>query len=192
MSKAEIPPNNESKILKLALSNKQVAVAVLGQALLDEGGIGAQSITVFYTNSGEAYHLWKIADSLGYANSFRKKKHRNHFHYGFSIKALKRKELYDQIGPLPNPIKDKIFRHLASRKVGHNIRGKGETKTLILKLLATEPKTVLQLMLELNTNASTVRKHLKTLKRQGLVRIIGKNTSAFHKSRRTANLWAVT
>lgn len=110
----------------------------------------------------------------------------------FRLEHPKRKKLYDQIGPLLNPVKDKVFRHLASRKVGHNIRGKGETKMLLLKLLATEPKTVLQLMLELNTNASTVRRHLKTLKRQGLVRIIGKNINAFHKSRRTANLWVVT
>src|SRR5512136_2532279 len=95
-----------SKILQLALSNKQVAVAVLGQALLDEGGIGAQSITVFYTNKGEAEHLWAIAASLGYANALRKKKHRDHYQYGFSIKASKRKELYLQIGPLPNPVKD--------------------------------------------------------------------------------------
>jgi hypothetical protein len=87
MDSSEIEQNSQSKILQLALSNKQIAIAVLGQALLDEGGIGAQSITIFYTNKGEAYHLWKIADSLGYANSFRKKKHRNHYQYGFSIKA---------------------------------------------------------------------------------------------------------
>lgn len=102
MNETEMRQNEDSKILKLALSDKRIAIAVLGQALLDEGGIGAQSITIFYTNKGEAYHLWKIADSLGYANSFRKKKHRNHYHYGFSIKPSKRKELYDQIGPLPN------------------------------------------------------------------------------------------
>ncbi len=99
MSRDEIPQNEESKILKLALSDKKIAAAVLGQALLDEGGIGAQSITIFYTSQEEADHLWRIADSLGYANAFRKKKHRNHQHYGFSIKASKRKELYDQIGP---------------------------------------------------------------------------------------------
>ena len=47
MSEAEIPQYKESKILKLALTNKRIAAAVLGQALLDEGGIGAQSITIF-------------------------------------------------------------------------------------------------------------------------------------------------
>lgn len=78
MSEAEIPQYKESKILKLALTNKRIAVAVLGQALLDEGGIGAQSITIFYTSKGEAEHLWKMANSLGYANDFRKK-NRNHY-----------------------------------------------------------------------------------------------------------------
>ncbi len=182
----------ESKILKLALNNKEVAVAVLGQALLDEGGIGAQSITIFYTNKGEAEHLWKIADSLGYANVFRKKKHRNHYHFGFSITASKRKELYDQIGPLPNPVKDQVFRHLASRRLGKSIRAKGETRNLILKSLAKEPKTVLQLMLEVDTGASTMRSHLKELNRQGLVKIVGKYKEAFQKSLRTANLWQAT
>jgi DNA-binding transcriptional ArsR family regulator len=189
MDSSEIEQNLQSKILKLALNNKQIAIAVLGQALLDEGGIGAQSITIFYTNKGEAYHLWKIADSLGYANSFRKKKHRNHFHYGFSIKASKRRELYDQIGPLPNPVKDKVFRHLANRKGGRNIRGKGETKTRILQSLRIKPKTVLELMLELNTSASTMRRHLQQLQTKGLVEKVGKDVDAFQKSLRTANLW---
>jgi DNA-binding transcriptional ArsR family regulator len=179
----------EFGILGLALRNKQIAVAVLGQALLDEGGIGAQSITIFCTNKGEAEQLWKIADSLGYANSFRKKKHRNHFHYVFSIKASKRKELYDQISPLPNPTKDKVFCHLANRRKSGSMRNRGETRACILKSLGGEPKTVLQLMLELDINASTVRKHLKNLKRHGLVRVLGKDAHAFQKSLRTANLW---
>jgi hypothetical protein len=188
MSKTEAPPKTESKILKLALSNKEVAVAVLGQALLDEGGIGAQSITIFYTSNSEAMHLWKIADSLGYANAFRKKKHRNHYHYGFSIKASKRKELYEQISPLPNPVKDKVFLHLASRQ-GKCVSARGETRTLILQSLRIQPKTVLELMLELNTNASTMRRHLQKLQTEGLVKKVGKDVGAFQKSLRTANLW---
>lgn len=113
-------------------------------------------------------------------------------HYSFSIKASKRKELYDQIGPLPNPVKDKVFRYLANRQSKRSLRRKGETRTLILQSLATEPQTVLQLMLELNTNASTMRRHLKELHRQGLVKIVGKDKGAFQKSLRTANLWQVT
>ena len=177
-----------SKILELALNNRQIAVAVLGQALLDEGGIGSQSITIFYTNKGEAEHLWKIADPLGYANALGKKKHRNHHQYGFSIKASKRAELYEQIGPLPNPIKDRIFLHLASRE-GKTMRMKGETRKLILKSIKLKPKTVLQLMLELDTNASTIRRHLKQLEAEGFIKIIGKDVEAFQKSLRTANLW---
>lgn len=192
MEKKEIPQNEESKILRLALDNKQTAAAVLGQALLDEGGIGAQSITIFYTSKSEADQLWKIANSLGYANVFRKKKHRNHYHYGFSIKASKRQELYDQIGPLPNPVKDKVFLHLARRRAGKRIRVKGETRRLVLESLHAEPKTVLQLMLELNTNASTMRRHLKEMQHQGLVKIIGTDKGAFQKSLRTANLWHAT
>ncbi len=178
----------ESKILQLALRDRQVAIAVLGQALLDEGGIGAQSITIFYTNKGEAEHLWIIANSLGYANPLRKKKHRNHYQYGFSIKASKRGELYEQIRPLPNPVKDRVFLHLASRQ-GRSMRAEGETRRLILQSLEVKPKTVLELMLELNTNASTMRRHLKHLQAEKLVMVIGKDTEAFQKSLRTANLW---
>jgi hypothetical protein len=180
-----------SKILQLALSNKQVAVAVLGQALLDEGGIGGQSITIFYTNKGEAEHLWQIANSLGYANALRRKKHKDHYQHGFSIKASKRKELHEQIGPLPNSVKDKVFLHMASRQ-GRSVRAQGETRNLILQSLSLKPKTVLELMLELNTNASTMRRHLKELSVQGLVEIIGKDKKAFQKSLRTANLWQAT
>lgn len=183
---------NQSKLLIRALSDKQIGVAILGQAILDEGGIGAQSITIYYTNKGEAMQLWKIADSLGYANPFIKKKHRNHYHYGFSIKASKRKEFYDQIGPLPNHIKDQVFRHLTNRHSSICLRPKGETRNLVLQSLKNESKTVLQLMLELGTGASTMRRHLKGLKHQGLVTIIGKNQNAFQKSRRTAHLWVST
>lgn len=181
-----------SKLLKLALDDKRVAAAILGQAIMDEGGIGTSGITVFYTDKGEAEQLWTVADSLGYANSFRKKKHRNHYHYGFSIKASKRKELYDQIGPLPNPTKDQVFRHLTNRQPNVNIRARGETRKLILRSLEENPKTILQLMLEFNVGASTVRKQLRKLEQQGWVKIYGQNRKAFQKSRRTANLWAVT
>jgi hypothetical protein len=187
MSQTELQ-KEESKTLQLSLKDKQIAVAVLGQALLDEGGIGAQSVTIFYTNKDEAVQLWKIANSLGYANVFRKKKHRNHYHYGFSIKASKRRELYDQIGPLPNLTKDTVFRHLADRNM-QTSRNRGETRKLILKSIANESKTVLQLMLELNTNASTMRRHLRKLQEQNLVKVVGKDEGAFQKSLRTANLW---
>jgi predicted ArsR family transcriptional regulator len=44
----------------------------------------------------------------------------------------------------------------------------------------------------LNTNASTMRRHLKELSRKGLVKIVGKDVGAFQKSLRTANLWRAT
>lgn len=184
--------DNQSKLLKLALKNKQIAIAILGQAILDEGGIGASGITIFYTNENEARQLWTIANSLGYANPFRKKKHRNHYHYGFSIKAEKMRELSDAIGPLPNPMKDQIIHHLANRRPNIHIRARGETRKLILQSLQEKQKTVLQLMLELNISSSTVRKQLRDLSTQGLVEICGKQQDAFQRSRRTANLWITT
>jgi hypothetical protein len=184
--------NNKPRLLMLALSNKQIATAILGQAILDEGGIGASGITIFYTNENEARQLWTIANSLGYANSFRKKKHRNHYHYGFSIRAEKMKKLYEEIGPLPNSTKNRVFLHLTTRRPNIHLRRRGETKELLLRSLNEKPKTVLDLMLELGSSGSTVRKQLNMLKRQHLVRICGHNMKAFERSRRTAYLWVTT
>jgi DNA-binding transcriptional ArsR family regulator len=183
---------NQSKLLKFSLANKKIAVAVLGQAILDEGGIGASGISIFYTYKEEALHLWKIADSLGYANPFRKKKHRNHHHYGFGIKASKVRELYARIGPLPNPVKDMVIRHLANRRPNINLRATGGTKKLMLQLLRQKPMTVLQLMLRLGVGASTTRRQLRNLRKQGLVEISGRYQEAFERSRRTAHLWKAT
>jgi DNA-binding transcriptional ArsR family regulator len=180
---------NQSKLLKFSLANKKIAVAVLAQAILDEGGIGASGISIFYTYKEEALQLWKIADSLGYANPFRKKKHRNHHHYGFGIKASKVKELYARIGPLPNPVKDIVFQHLINRKPNINLRATGGTKKLMLQLLRQKSMTVLQLMLRLGVGASTTRRQLRNLRKQGLVEISGRYQEAFERSRRTAYLW---
>jgi hypothetical protein len=57
---SEIESDQGSKILQLALSNKQIAIAVLGQALLDEGGIGAQSITIFIQTKGKRNIFGKL------------------------------------------------------------------------------------------------------------------------------------
>ena len=103
--------------------------------------------------------------------------------------ASKRKELYEQIGPLPNPVKDKVFKHLANRKNCPSGREKGEAKQAILLSVSSQPKTVLQLMFEFNLGASTTRRYLQNLLKEGLVRIEGKNVAAFQKSRRTGNLW---
>ncbi len=69
---------------------------------------------------------------------------------------------------------------MASR-LGKNARAQGETRNLILQSIELKPKTVLELMLELNTNASTMRRHLKELDRQGLVEIVGKDKKAFKR-----------
>ena len=69
---------------------------------------------------------------------------------------------------------------MASR-LGKSVRAQGETRNLILQSIELKPKTVLELMLELNTNASTMRRHLKELDRQGLVEIVGKDKKAFKR-----------
>jgi predicted Rossmann fold nucleotide-binding protein DprA/Smf involved in DNA uptake len=108
------------------------------------------------------------------------------------MKATKMKELYNQIGPLPNLTKDQVFLHIANRQPNINLRARGETRKLLLQSLRKKPKTVLQLMLELGVGGSTVRRQLRELNRQGSVKIYGRYKDAFQKSRRTAYLWATT
>ena len=182
--------NNQAKLLTLALKNRKIALAILGQALIDEGSKG-ERITISYVSREEGEYLWKIANALGYANPLHTKDHGTHLHWWFSIKASKIKELYNHIGPLLNSFKDRIFRHHANRRTGH-LRPRGETRKLILEMLKEKPKTKLQLMLEVNVNESTVTKHLNKLEQQGLIRIHGRKYDALHKSRRTAFLWTTT
>lgn len=182
--------NKQAKLLTLALKKRKIALAILGQALIDEGSIG-ERITISYVSREEGEYLWKIANALGYANPLRTKDHKTHNHWWFSIKASKIKELYNEIGPLPNSFKDEIFRHHADRSTDH-LRPRGETRKLILEALKENPKTKLQVMLKVKANESIVRKHLNQLKQQGLIRIQGRNHNALHRGRRTALLWTTT
>ena len=160
------------RLKELAYNSEEVAYAVIGQAMLDEGDIGQTSVTIAYYSEGMARYLWDVANHWGLANPLRKKRRKNGaMVWSFTIKACKRKELYEKIGPLPDEKKDRAFRHLLiPQPLGKHRYGRGRAKELILQLLRKKGSmTRREPMYELGIRGSTVCAHLLELKRKGMV-----------------------
>ena len=180
-----------STVMQRALKDKAVAMAIIGQAIIDEGAIGVDgSITVSYTSYENAYNLWKIANAWGLVHPLRKKLYKTHTKWVVAFKAEKREEIYKYIGPLPDPRKNKMFRHILRNPRGRIHKGgKGEVQRKILELLKRKPLTIREISYALDLSGSTVRKHLKKLAERGKVTIIGVNKNSLNKNQRTAHLW---
>jgi len=160
------------RLKELAFESEDVAYAIIGQAMLDEGDIGLGCITLAYYSEGMARYIWDIANRWGLANPLREKRRKNGARvWSFSIKACKRKEFYDKIGPLPDEGKDSAFRHLIiPQPSGKHRYRRGKAKELILQLLRKKgPMTKRELMYELSIRGSTVGAHLLELKKKGMV-----------------------
>jgi DNA-binding transcriptional ArsR family regulator len=179
------------RIKELAMKNEEIAYAVIGQAILDEAKIGPEAIRISYYSAEEASYLWEVGRCWNLVNDLRTEKAHGAKRWVFTIKANARQRLYKAIGPLPNPSKDRAFRHLIAR----NIKGgnwqycKGEAKKAILDMLRT-PKTVREICECINLGSSSVRKHLKSLEKEGKIRKVGKNINAIRKNYRLAELWS--
>ncbi len=186
---------NMKQMLKKAKKNKEIALAIIGQAIMDEADIGLAQIKINFVSKTEAEFLWNIANRWGWTNKFRRFVDTKHKYdeWGFTFKADKIKEIYNSIEPLPNEDKDTAFRHLVKHQ-GKVPRTKhGLTKNKILEVLARNgPMTRRELMYKVDIGYSTLRRHLSDLKNNGLVGICGKNTNDVrHSHRRQADLWNV-
>jgi len=181
------------KIKELAAKDEVLACAVIGQAILDEAKIGPETIRISYYSEDEARHLWDIGRRWNLVNNLRIEKAHGADRWVFTVRADARQKLYDAIGKLPNPSKDRAFRHLIGRdaKGGRWKYRLGGAKAAILDLLK-EPKTVREICESAGLGSSTVRKHLKTLEKLGKVRKIGRNVSAVRKNFRLAELWSAS
>ena len=160
------------KAKRLAYASKEIAYAIIGQAILDEGDIGQTSVTIAYYTESMARYLWEIANSWELANPLRVKTRKNGAKvWSFTIKAGKRTDLYDVIGPLPDEKKDHAFRHLMiAQPSGKHKYRRGEAKHLISQMLQKEgPMTRRELMYRLGIRGSTVCAHLLELKKEGMV-----------------------
>ena len=180
-----------NRILAIAKANKDVAAAIIVQAIIDEGAIGADgSITITYTSKENAMYLWEIAHAWNFVHPLRKKEYSNHTKWCVSFRADKRKELYELVGPLPDPRHDKMFRHiLRNHHGGPHKNGRGESERMILEVLRKKPTTVRQIAYDLDLSASSVRKHLRTLRKNKKIIVSGCDKKAIHKNQRTAEIW---
>ncbi len=174
-----------------ALQNEELAYAIVGQALLDEGSILTNKIEIFYNDEETARYLFDIAKNWNLADTFRTKRALNQTKYGFTIKAEARSILYEKIGPLPDKIRDIAFKHLLRPLYTGPKYPQGITKSKILASLKQEPKTVRQLSYELGLSGSTVKQHLDDLKASKKVTVIGKNVDSIKGKRKSAFVWGI-
>ncbi|MFQ6065183.1 MAG: hypothetical protein ACE5L6_06880 [Candidatus Bathyarchaeia archaeon] len=181
------------RMKKLAMENEDIAYALIGQAILDEAKIGPDMIRISYYSEEEARYLWNVGKRWNLVNDLRTEKAHGAKRWVFTIKAGSRQKLYGMIGPLPNPEKDRAFKHLIARnpKGGMWKYKRGKAKRVILSLLKT-PKTVRELCIESGLGGSSGGRHLRDLERAGKVRKVGKNVKAEKKNFRLGELWAKT
>ena len=181
-----------NRISELAKKNKDVAMAIIIQAIIDEGAIGADgSINITYTSKKNAVYLWEIANAWNLVHPIRSKNCITHTKWCIGFRAEKREEIYKLVGPLPDPRQDKMFRHILRKYTGGIHKGKrGETKRKTLELLKNKAMTVRDIAYALDLSASIVRTHLRSLRKDGKVLVSGLNKEAPNKNQRTAQIWA--
>ena len=183
-----------NRILESARNNKNIAMAIINQAIIDEGAIGADgTITITYTSRNNAYYLWNIAHAWNLVHPMRIKQYSNHIKWCISFKAENRKDIYNSVGSLPDPRQDKMFRHILRRCTGGPHKGKrGETRKKVLGLLKQKDMTVRDIAYALDISASTVRTHLRHLRDEGKVLVLGLNKKSPFKNQRTAEIWSLS
>ncbi|MGA2664805.1 MAG: helix-turn-helix domain-containing protein [Nitrososphaerales archaeon] len=171
--------------------NQDLALAVVGQALVDEGSILTDKIEVFYNDERTARYLFEIAKSLDLAHSFRSKMALRQKKYGFTIHYAGWAKLYKAIGPLPDTRKDLAFRFLLRVHPRGPINVAGESKKRISESLYQGPRAVRELCYAVGLSGSTMSRHLSELARQGQVKVIGKNVGSKSGKNKAAFVWSL-
>jgi predicted HTH transcriptional regulator len=180
------------KLKEKALQNEELANAIVGQAMLDEGSILTSKIEIFYNDEETARYLFDIANHWDLANNFRTKKALKQVKYGFTIKAEARTRLSDKIGALPDRVRNEAFQHLLRPLPKGPKYSQGKAKIKIMASLTRAPKTARDLSYELQLSGSTIKDHLSDLREKGKVTVIGKNVNSTKGKRKCAFLWSIT
>jgi DNA-binding transcriptional ArsR family regulator len=168
-----------------------MAIALVGQALLDEGSILTDKIEIFYNDRATARYIFEVARHVGLARRFRTKKALHQRKYGFTIVQAGWAKLYQTIGPLPDARKECAFEFLLRHRSTGPSRPVGESKDLLLDLLRNKPMTSRDLCYALGLSGSTIRRHLINLLDRNAVRIIGKNEASRSGKNKSALVWSV-
>ncbi len=178
-------------LLNQILKAEDMAYAVVGQALLDEGSIRTDKVEIFYNDRNTASYLFEVAKSIGLADKLRIKRALHQTKFGFTIKYNKWVEVYRRIGPLPDKDRDHALRFLVRPHTNKPRYLAGRAKNFLLAQLRKRPRTAREIYYELGLSGSTIRKHLRDLQVAGKVTMIGKNKKARKGKRRSAFLWNV-
>jgi len=174
-----------------ALQNEELAYAIVGQALLDEGSILTNKIEIFYNDEETARYLFDIAKHWDLTDTFRTKHALKQIKYGFTVKAAARSRLYEKVGPFPDEIRDYAFKHLLRPLSKGPKYTQGTAKYKILASLDRAPKTVRELAYELGLSGSTIKQHLKDLRANKKAIVIGKNLGSVKGKRKCAHVWGI-
>jgi len=180
------------KLKERTLQNEELAYAIVGQAMLDEGSILTSKIEIFYNDEETARYLFDIAKHWNLADIFRTKRALKQTKYGFTIKAEARARLHNKIGALPDKVRNKAFQHLLRHLPKGPKYAQGNAKHRILASLEKAPKTIRELAYELELSGSTVKDHLYDLKEKGQVAVVGKNVNSSKGKRKCAFVWSIT
>ncbi len=172
-------------------SNENLALAIVGQALLDEGSILTDKIEIFYNDKRTASYLFEAASSAGLAHRFRTKLALKQRKFGFTIQYSSWAKLYRAIGPLPDERKDRAFRFLLRVHPRGPKRFIGESKELVVKFLSERPRTLRELCYATGLSGSTVSRHLRELAGEGKVKVIGKNIGSKSGKNKAAFVWSL-
>ena len=176
-------------LLQKALVNEDLAYAIVGQALLDEGSILTSNMEIFHNDENTARFLFAIAKQWNMADNFRAKRTLKQKKYGFTTKAHARHPICDRIGPLPDGTKDVAFKHLLRDITTGPKYPQNVAKKKIVSSLRTKSKTSRELAYELGLSGSTIKGHLHDLRKAGKVRIIGRNTRSLKGKTKCAYVW---
>jgi DNA-binding transcriptional ArsR family regulator len=179
------------KIQSTAMKNKVMANALLGQAIIDEGFIGAGgSLEISYTSKQNAEWIWKIGNAFGLVHPLTEKAYKNHKKWIVKFRPQIRIVL-KELGKFPDKRQQEMIDHIVDRnpKGGKSKYQKGEAKEKIINSLKESPKTIRNLSYDLDLSASTVKGHVYELNKRGLVVLSGLDKKNEHKNQRTSKIW---
>src|SRR3989338_1890020 len=162
------------KFKKLAKDNIAFLNEFIKSMTIDEGAVDGNIRVELGNNEQFIYDIYEVVSSFYKLNKI-SSRHRfihfkgvkNKYNYEqtswtivFSASCFKM--LYENINPLPITYKQRNFQAIYTRQIRSWFKRKeGETKKLMVESLLQNPKSILELCLELNVGLSVIRSHLK-------------------------------
>ena len=172
------------KLGKEALRNKRMAAVIIGQAILDEGYIGTDRVTLRYNSNNIAEYLFSIANRWGWATSFQKHLYTDNRRpdekkvcWRFNLRKGAVREIAKIAGEFPDKEKEEGIKLLL--KIGRKSVNKGIKKEDVLREIEKGPKTVVELARKFGVTRNSIVHHLEKLEKEN--KIIKTKTRSYGK-----------